>query len=141
MHAHGRWNGRYETVLDDGRGHGVTVDLTRPDGGGDAGASALELSVLSLAGCITTVFALVAEKRRLKFDALTIDLDATRPHGAPTITSVDGVLRITTSASRADVQTALDLTLRTCPAGVMYERAGIPVRLRTILTASGSRRS
>jgi uncharacterized OsmC-like protein len=133
MKAIGRWQGGFRSVLEDGRGHTVTVDLPLDELGGDLGPSALELSVLSLAGCITTIFALVARKRRLKFEAMTVELDAERPEEAPTITSVEGVLRVTTSAPVEDVETTLRITLRTCPAGVIYERAHIPVRVRAVV--------
>jgi putative redox protein len=134
MKAVGTWQGGYRTLLEDGSGHAVTVDLPRDEGGSDVGPFALELSVLSLAGCITTIFALVAKKRRLVFEGLKVDLDAVRPKGFPTIASVEGVLRVTTAAPPEDVQTTLDITLRTCPVGVLYEKAHIPVRVRLEVT-------
>ncbi len=135
MKAVGTWQGGYRTVLEDSSGHSVTVDLPRDEGGDDVGPFALELSVLSLAGCITTIFALVAKRRRLKFDAMKVELEADRPKGSPTIASVEGVLRLETSAPREDVQTTLDITLRTCPVGVLYEKAHIPVRVRLEVVA------
>jgi len=130
MKVLGTWQGGYRTVLEDSTGHRVTVDLPRDEGGENAGPFALELSVLSLAGCVTTIFALVAQKRRLKFEGMSIELDAQRPVGAPTIASVEGVLRVTTTASRDEVESTFDITLRTCPVGVLYEKAHIPVRVR-----------
>jgi putative redox protein len=127
MEAHGRWNGGFRTDLDDGRGHEVLVDLPDDEGGANAGTSALELAVLSLAGCITTIFALVAQKRRLSFDGLRVDLQAERPTGAPTIQRVHGTVEVRTEAPKEEVETALRLTLRTCPMGVLFQRAHIPV--------------
>jgi putative redox protein len=142
MQAIGTWRGGYRTDLDDGRTHVVTVDLPRDEGGESAGPSALELSVLSLAGCITTIFALVARKRRLGFSAMSIGLEAERPEGAPTITRVRGRFRIRTDAAEADVATALRLTVRTCPVGALFEKAGIPVEITPVverpLTGAGA---
>jgi len=90
MQATGRWGGGFRTELKDDRGHSVTVDLPTDEEGTDAGTSALELNVLSLAGCITTIFALVARRRRLAFEAMTIALSADRPEGSRTIASVTG---------------------------------------------------
>ncbi|HTP56612.1 MAG TPA: OsmC family protein [Thermoplasmata archaeon] len=135
MRAHGTWARPFGTRLDDGRNHEVVVDLPTDEDGNDRGASALELNVLSLAGCITTIFALVAERRRLPFDSMEIDLDAERPPGSRTITAVSGTLRVTSRAAAADVETALEVTLRTCPVGVLYERAQVPVRVRAIVVA------
>lgn len=129
MRAIAVWQGGHRTGLDDARGHAVTVDLPVDEGGEDAGTSALELSVLSLAGCISTIFALVAKRRRVRFDEMRVELDALRPEGSATITEVNGLFRILTAAPREDVETALAITLRTCPVGVLFERAHIPVRV------------
>lgn len=135
MQAIGTWEGGFQTTLEDGRGHSTRVDLPIDEGGWNLGTSALELSVLSLAGCITTIFALVAKRRRLRFDGLRVQLEAHRPEGALTIESVEGTLRVVTSAREKDVEAALGITLRTCPVGVLYERAGIPVRVRSMVVA------
>jgi putative redox protein len=133
MRAIGTWAGGFRTILDDGRTHHVTVDLPREEGGESAGTSALELSVLALGGCISTIFALVARRRRLAFEALTVGLEAERPEGAPTITRVRGTLRVRTHSSPEEVATALRLTLRTCPVGVLFEKAGVPVEVVPIV--------
>jgi len=112
----------------------LIVDLPTDEGGRDLGPSALELSVLSLAGCITTIFALVAKKRKLGFEALSVGLEARRPGEAPTIASVGGTLHVVTSASMEDVQAALDITLRTCPVGVLFNHAKVPVQVHAIVT-------
>ena len=135
MKAHATWRGGYESLLEDDRGHSVTVDLPADEDGRDLGTSALELSVLSLAGCVTTIFALVARRRRLRFEAMRVELEALRPRGARTIASVEGTFQISTSASEDEVTTALNLTLRTCPVGVLFEQAGIPVRVRLVRSA------
>jgi putative redox protein len=135
MKAVGAWKGGFRTQLEDTRGHSVVVDLPEDEEGGDLGTSALELSVLSLAGCITTIFALVAKRRRLRFEDLRVELEAARPRGSPTVGSVDGVLRVVTSAPAEDVETALNITLGTCPVGVLFERAHIPVRVRAVVVA------
>jgi putative redox protein len=130
MKAVGTWQGGFRTLLEDSSGHTLLVDLPRDEGGENVGPYALELSVLSLAGCITTIFALVAKRRRVKFEGLTVELEAHRPKGAPTIASVDGTARVWSSAPSEEVATALEITLRTCPVGVLYEQAHVPVRVQ-----------
>ncbi|MGA8711224.1 MAG: OsmC family protein [Thermoplasmata archaeon] len=134
MEARGVWKAGFETRLDDGRGHEVTIDLPSDEGGTNVGTSGLELAVLSLAGCINTIFARVAAKRKLRFDALTVSLAADRPAGAPTIQKVRGTLTVQTSASNEEVQTVVRLTLKTCPVGVLFERANIPVEVTLQIT-------
>ena len=133
MKAVATWRGGIQTLLEDGRGHAVVVDLPTEEGGVDVGPSSLELNVLSLAGCITTIFTLVAKKRRFHFESMELELEAERPDGAPTIAAVEGVFRLASSASASDVETALRITLRTCPVGVLYEKAGVPVHIRTVV--------
>jgi putative redox protein len=133
MQAVGTWKGGYETLLEDDHAHSVVVDLPIDEGGRSSGPSALDLALLSLAGCVSTIFTLVAHKRRLEFQGLSVALEGERPDGAATITRVHGTLRIRTRASLAEVETALRLTIRTCPVGVLFERAGVPVEIRPIV--------
>lgn len=127
MEANGNWQGGFLTRLDDGRGHVITVDLPLSSAGSDAGPTALELGLMSLAGCINTIFLEVAAKRKLKFQTLSISLRGERSSRAATIERVLGTLEVQTSAPRNDVETVLRLTLRTCPIGVLFDRAGVPV--------------
>jgi len=113
MDATAVWRGGFETHLEDGRGHGVTVDLPTDEGGRNLGTSALELAVESLAGCITTIFAIIARKRGLSFDRLTASLTADQSEGAPTVQRVHGTLEVSTGEPRESVETVLRLTLKT----------------------------
>jgi len=133
MEATGVWRGGFESHLEDGRGHGITIDLPTDEGGSNLGTSALELAVESLAGCITTLFAMIAHKRNLTFDRLAVSLTADRPEGAPTIRRVHGTLEVSTREPRESVDTVLRLALKTCPVGVLFERAHVPVHVRLVL--------
>ena len=137
MRASATWIEGFESRLDDGRGHTTVVDLPIDEDGADHGTSALELSVESLAGCIVTIFALVARRRRLAFRAFRVDLDAERPKGAPTITRVVAQVDVTSDAAVEDVETAVAITIRTCPVGVLFDRAGVPVEVTTRVRRSG----
>ncbi len=125
MKASSVWREGFRSELGNGRGHAVVVDWPPEDGGRDAGPSGLELAAMSLAGCVTTIFAAVARKRRLPYDRLRADLTAERPRGAPTIERVRGVVTVASSAPKEDVETVLRLTIQQCPVGVLFERAGV----------------
>jgi putative redox protein len=133
MQAIGTWRNGYETLLEDSHAHSLVVDLPVGEGGRSAGPSALDLSVLALAGCITTIFAVVARKRHLAFQGMTVALEAERPSRAPTITRVRGTLRVRTRADPAEVENVLRITMRTCPVGVIFEQAHIPVEVTPIV--------
>lgn len=134
IRAVAEWEGGYESVLSDDRGHHVVVDLPEDEDGGDRGTSALELSLQSLAGCVTTIFALVAERRRLSYEGLRIELTGDRPRGAPTITRVTGIAHVISRAPRDEVEATLGITVRTCPVGVLFHRAGVPVGIELVVS-------
>jgi putative redox protein len=138
MQASATWQGGFRTELTDDRGHRVTVDLPLDEEGSDSGTSALELSVLALAGCIVTIFLMIARRRRVPIEALSVDLEGHRPDGARTIERVDGHVTIETTAVPNEVDTVLRLTLRTCPVGVLFEQAGIPVEVTAVVRPPSS---
>jgi putative redox protein len=129
MQAQGVWKGGFETQLEDGRGHSVTIDEPVEDGGTNHGTSAHELLLLSLTGCITTIFHIIAEKRKLEFEGFTVKLKADRARGVPVIQRVHGTVEVRTSAPQEEVDTVLRLTLKTCPVGALFDRAHVPVEV------------
>lgn len=127
MKAVAVWMGGYKSVLDDGRGHSVIVDLPTEDDGTNTGTSSLELCVMSLAGCISAIFKIVADKRKFTYKAFKVELDADKPEGSPTITSVKGVMEVVTEREEKEAQTVLRLTMGICPAGVLFHNAGVKI--------------
>ena len=123
MKATSIWISKFRSVLDNGRKHSVVVDLPPENNRDDMGPTALELTLMSLAGCITTIFAVVAEKRKLKYEALRLDLEAEK--GEKTIEKCKGVLTVRTDAGEKDVETVFKLTMDICPVGALFEKAGI----------------
>ena len=129
MKANSTLDAGYRSVVDDGRGHSLIVDLPKEEGGTDTGPTALELAAMSLAGCITTIFKMIAVKRHLEFSALKVELDCEKANDDITITKIKGTAEIVTSASDTEAQTILNLTLKTCSVGAFFKEAGIPVYL------------
>ena len=125
MKATAVWLGGWQSVLDDGRGHSTVVDIPLDDGGMNTGPTPLELSVMALAGCITTIFKLIADKRRFNYKAFRVDLEAEKPEDAPTITDLKGKMELVTDSEEKEAQTILRLTVDTCPVGIIFHRAGI----------------
>jgi putative redox protein len=125
MKAVSVWAEGYRSVLDDGRGHSVVVDLPTDQNGTNAGPTALELCLMSLAGCTTTIFKIVAGKRNFAYKAFKVELEAEKPEGALTVTGVKGKMEIVTGAEEKEAETVLRLTLKTCPVGVIFANAKI----------------
>ncbi len=112
----------YQSVIDNGRNHAVVTDLPN---GSNVGASALELTVMSLAGCISTIFKTTAEKMRLNVDKVDVDMDAEK--GSETIEKVNYHVKVKSDASEDQLKKCLNLTLKNCPVGVLFTKAGVEV--------------
>ena len=125
MKAISVWAEGGRSVLEDGRGHAVVVDLPADQNGTDAGPTALELCLMSLAGCTTTIFRIIAKKRNFAYKAFKVELEAEKPKDALTITRVKGNMEIVTDAEEKEAETILKLTLKTCPVGVIFAKAKI----------------
>ena len=120
----------YQSIVDNDRHHGVVLDLPGAKGGDDLGPTALELAVMALSGCISTIWAVVATNSKVSYDRLLVVVEADKPDDQPTITAVRGVVTVDSKEPREKLQRTLDKTMNTCPVGKLYEKAGIPMEIR-----------
>lgn len=128
-----KWTKNLQSVVDNGRGHQVLIDMPEAKNGDNQGATALELAVMGLSGCIATIFAGVAAKMRIKFTQMEVELDAAKTDNDATITKVDYVFKIKTEEPLEKIEKCLKHTMDTCPVGILFEQAGIPVKGQIIL--------
>jgi uncharacterized OsmC-like protein len=128
-----KWSKNLQSVVDNGNGHQVIMDMPKTKNGNDEGATALEHAIMSLAGCIATIFAVVAAKMRIKYTQMEVELDAAKTDSDITITKADYVFKIKTDESIEKIEKCLKHTMDTCPVGVIFEKAGIPVKGEIIL--------
>ncbi|MFW6302879.1 MAG: OsmC family protein [Bacteroidales bacterium] len=131
-----QWKDGFASVIDNGRNHQVTVDLPWLQHGKDQGPTALELSVMGYAGCITTVFAMMAEKMKFSFSEMTCEMAVER--GEKSITKIEIKLKLSSDASREKIQKAFDMTCNHCPVGVIFVQAGIEIRSELIVSTETS---
>ena len=115
----------YQSVIDNGRSHSVVTDLPNDIEGQDVGATALELSLMSLAGCISTIYKKVASRMRINVEGLEVEMDAQK--GKETFDSVHYVIRVKSDAPREKLEKCLQQTEKSCPVGVLFNRAGITI--------------
>lgn len=127
MKAVATWTRHFQGVVTDKCNRSIVIDVSEEKGGCDTGSSALELCIMGFAGCIETIFAMVAPKMRINFDALEVESLAKIEEGALTISHVDYVLRIKTDASKEKVAKCLETVERTCPVGVLFSQAGVEI--------------
>ena len=122
MRSNAKWIGNSQVLLDDGRGHETICDLPSAE---NVGPTALELSVMSYAGCIGTIFKIIAEKRRIKFESLEVEVVAEKPDGSKTIESIEFITKVKSYADQKALEKVLELTSLTCPVGVLWKQAGL----------------
>ncbi len=115
----------FRIIVDNGRKHSVLLDLPENLGGNDTGPTALELAVMSLSGCIATIFKLVANKMRLKIQKLEVIVEAEKSEEAGTITKANIEVNVKTKEKKEKVERALKATLDTCPVGLLFKRANV----------------
>jgi uncharacterized OsmC-like protein len=111
-------------VVDNGRAHSVCLDLP-PELGTDKGPTALELGVMSYAGCIATIFALMAKKMRVPLKDLQVKMDAVKPDEAGTITEASFDVLAKADVPEDRTQRVFELTMENCPVGKLFEKAGV----------------
>ncbi|MEM2104599.1 MAG: OsmC family protein [Candidatus Bathyarchaeia archaeon] len=113
-------------VVDNGRTHSVCLDLPA-ELGTDMGPTALELGVMSYAGCFATTFALMAKKMRVQLKDLEVSLEALKSEEVGTVTEAVFDILVKTDAAESVVQRIFKLTVENCPVGKLFERAGVKV--------------
>ena len=120
-------DGCYQSIVDNDRHHGLVLDLPEAKAGDDLGPTALELVVMALAGCISTIWAIVAKNSKVSYKKFTVEVEADKPDSEPTIVGAKAVVHVTSDEDEAKLQRTLDKTLKACPVGQLYEKAGIEV--------------
>lgn len=114
------------SAIDDGRGHTVVTDLPPSKEGTDTGTMALELTLMSLAGCITTIFSLVAKNKKVKFEKLLCEIEA-EPSEEKGFDNVVAILKVVSDSDRESLERVFGNTLVMCPVGVIIKNSGIKI--------------
>ena len=123
----------FQILLDDNETHSYVVDLA-PDLGTGLGASALEVCVMSHAGCYATIFLLTAKKMLLVIKELKVKLEATKSDETGTISEETFEINIKTDAPQDRINRAHKLTVETCPVGILFEKAGIKATYKVTIS-------
>jgi len=124
--------GCFQSIVDNGGHHGLVLDLPGAKGGQDVAPTALELAVMSLSGCISTIWAVVAKNSGVSYRKFTVEVDADKPDTESTITAARAVAHIESNESLETLERTLDKVMRTCPVGQLYEKAGIKVETEVV---------
>lgn len=93
--------------------------------GSDLGPSALELAIMSLAGCYATIFKMTADKMRLKLRDMEVDIEAVKSEDLGTITETKFDIMINADIPKDRVKRIHELTLKNCSVGKIFDKAGV----------------
>jgi uncharacterized OsmC-like protein len=115
----------YRIDVDDGRTHALCLDLSPADDGTDMGPSALELALMSYAGCYATIFVFTAKKMRFSLKDLEVKAEAVKSEEVGTITKVTFEITVKADIPEDRIQRIHKLTLHDCPVGKIFQNAGV----------------
>lgn len=125
LNANAKLVKNYRIDVDDGRAHTICLDLEEDSDGTNMGPSALELALMSFAGCYATIFMLTANKMRTTIKDLEIKAEAVKSEQAGTITETKFDITIKTDLREDRVHRLHELTVKGCPVGKIFEKAGV----------------
>jgi len=127
LNANAKLVRNYRIDVDDSRSHTVCLDLEEESGGSDMGPSALELALMSLVGCYSAILMLTANKMRAVVRDLEVKAEATKTQEAGTITEATLEITLKTEMSEDRVRRLHELTVKGCPVGILFEKAGVKI--------------
>lgn len=113
-------------AVDNGRAHSVCLDLP-PELGTDMGPTALELGVMSFAGCFATIFSLTAKKMRIQLKDLEVELRVRESEETGTVASAKFHITVKSDARKDRIQRIFELTRENCPVGKLFEQTGVKI--------------
>lgn len=125
LNANAKLVKNYRIDVDDGRAHAICLDLEEDSDGTNMGPSALELALMSFAGCYAAIFMLTANKMRATIKDLEIKAEAVKSEQAGTITETKFDITIKTDLREDRVHRLHELTVKGCPVGKIFEKAGV----------------
>jgi putative redox protein len=125
LHGNAKLVKGFRIDVDDGRSHAICLDLQKDEGGSDMGPSGLELALMSYAGCYAIIFALTAQKMRIKIENLDVKAEGLKSEEEGTITEINFNITVKTNGREDRIQRIHELTAKDCPVGIIFDKAGI----------------
>ncbi len=136
FHVRARTIQGYELILDNGRSQSAVAD--QPTGNAPGmGPTPFELCLMSHAGCYATICVLTAEKMRLPLKGCDVKIEATKSSETGTVSEESFDITMKLDAPEDRVQRLHEVTLKNCPVGILFEKAGVKItyNLKTVKDA------
>ena len=117
----------FQLMLDDGEAHSYIADLASESSGTWLGASPLELCIMSHAGCYAIICIGAAKKMRLNLKGIKVHIEALKSEQTGTISEEAFEIQLQTDAPQDRIDRLHELTLKNCPVGILFEKAGVKI--------------
>jgi uncharacterized OsmC-like protein len=104
------------------------LDLPEAKSGDNVGATALELAAMALAGCVSTIWAVVAKNSNCSYRKIIVELDIDKPDSAPTFTGGTAYVKVDSDETQEKLERILDKTMQACPVGKLFEAAKVEIK-------------
>ena len=124
--------GCYQSVVDNGRHQGLVLDLPESKSGDDVGPTALELAAMALAGCVSTIWAVVANNSKCSYRKMVVELEIDKPDDAPTFTKGTAVVKVDSDEAQEKLERILEKTMNACPVGRLFEAAKVEMETKLV---------
>ena len=85
---------------------------------------------MALAGCITTIFSVVAKNSHVKISDLEAIVEAKKPDDALTITEVKMNINVQSDAAEDKIKKILGITLKQCPVEKLFRQANVKMDVK-----------
>jgi len=121
-------NEGFRSIIDNERNHVLAADLPESKNGTNTGPTALELAVMALAGCVSTIFAVIAKNSKLSFSNISAQVNTNDPQPGKTIETAEIKVSVVSKEPQDKIQRILDKTMKACPVGMIFEKAGIEIK-------------
>jgi len=125
--ANAKWIENIRLVVDNARSHSVVCDVSQASGGGDTGPTALELALMSLAGCAVTIYADVAKKSGVTLGKLEATVEAEKPADSSKLSGVNMRIHAEGKARKELLEAMWRRTEANCPVLFIFKEP-IPVK-------------
>ncbi len=125
MKISAKWVENKLSVLTNERGHSAVVDLPNESKGQNSSYTALEMTLMSLGGCITTIYSVIAQNKKVPIYDIKVEIEAEQDK--KTINSLNINIDILTTAEESEAKKIFKNTMESCPVGILFERAGVDI--------------
>jgi uncharacterized OsmC-like protein len=123
MKTKSKWVNGKQSVITNERGHSAVTDLPEAKKGTNSSYTAIEMTLMSLAACITTIYSVISENKKSSLYDMEVEVEAEQDK--ETINSVNMTVEILTDSTREQATKIFEQTLQACPVGILFKRAGV----------------